>query len=231
MVCRENHSSPHSRETFSTPLFLRDVGKYYWNRTRIRADFQTFNLERWAVLNSYIRAFPYLEQDNLLSIASFYGDLRLVKILLKTNSFPSLEDFLLSACFGNRIHIVKFFLENGAEQPYDSAFEACIYYGHLEILKLLKNPADNTSYYGLYHGCINGEFQTVKHAMENGVVCNYGNTFLLLATCEKGHFDIVRFLVQNNTEITWECVRHAYRNAHYRIAIFLFWHYLKNKIF
>jgi hypothetical protein len=99
MVCRENHNSPDSdgvlvrMETDSGgtlvyPLFLREVGKYYWNKKQFILQYKI--ILKTCIENGYTKMFRFFHIQKLFSLASENGHLGVASSMRTISELPSL---------------------------------------------------------------------------------------------------------------------------------------------
>jgi ankyrin repeat protein len=93
------------------PLFLRDVGKYYWNKKHVFSEYNT----SVCLKNMYTRMFRFFgKQRKLFYKACEHGNLEAVKYLLrKDKNNLSDEHGLYIACFAGRLKVVKYLIQQG----------------------------------------------------------------------------------------------------------------------
>lgn len=119
------------------------------------------------------------DYNELLCVASFQGNLQLVKYLIeKKNVDISYNDYtaMCIAADNNQIDVIKYFLECGA---------------NIE--------ADN--YYMLRTACNEGYFDLVKYLIELGSDIHILNDYPLLCSAYKNHYTIARYLLERGANI------------------------------
>jgi hypothetical protein len=137
----------------SRPLFLRDVGKYYWNSRTVRKDYgmtpmkcveNNLKMHRFFDLNTLLvcaceqrrveiaekllkeGADVHTENDRPLVTACMKGDLEMVKLLVKNRANPHTGFFLpvTIAVENGHMGVYRYFEENLAAKPGVAVYQS-----------------------------------------------------------------------------------------------------------
>ncbi|KAJ7047052.1 hypothetical protein C8F04DRAFT_1308792 [Mycena alexandri] len=143
-----------------------------------------------------------LSQNHALGIASYYGKMKIVALLLEKGvdvnlPSPRYGSALGSAAFGNEVEIVHFLLKKGADVNlpggwFGSPLGAASRPGNVEIARLLLDKGANINLPGGNYGSplgaasISGNVETIHFLLENGAdIKTHGSSALKAA---RGNF-------------------------------------------
>jgi hypothetical protein len=110
------------------------------------------------------------------------------------------ERALCIACEYGYLEIVKYLVERNADIHvlYDSPLRMAVYRGRLEVVKyLIENGAVIHKRCG-FLAVKKGNLDTLKYLAEQGLNVHYNNEHALRAAVYYGHFEIVKYLVEEH---------------------------------
>jgi hypothetical protein len=161
MVCRENHGSPDSGgallrlKTDSCeanlhtilPLFLREVGRYYWDAKTAEKEYKKPGRDflDTVLCNMHTKMFRFAPLgdpilDVLLCYASAGGYLETVHYILKKGADINSFNGLLALGFASRnghFPVVKFLVQKGVDINSSKAIPLASLRRHFEIVEFL----------------------------------------------------------------------------------------------
>jgi hypothetical protein len=212
-------------ESSPIPLFLREVGKYYWNYDRINKEYNTtlfFSLVEIADNYGYTRMLPFFTRLQLLecrkiksiqyglekgiikiqeylSHGSGRGDLAVVKLLISLGAdiTPVRNRILFLASRGNDPEMVKYAIEKGATDA-----EVLVHasgWGHFDSVKCLVENGIDVHYAEdrpLKIAFQNKEFGIAKYLIEKGANATIG----LHLALEKGNLEMAKYCTEHGAD-------------------------------
>jgi ankyrin repeat protein len=161
---------------YSHPLFLRDVGKYYWNQAIFDQQYKI--TIRKCTRGRYTSMFRFMGLDNVLLDACRIGDLKIVKQLENQGVDINLKNL-----------------------PVRKAL-AC---GQLEVIQYLNSKGGGTHILGHDRGLAlsarAGHLSVVKYLVELGADVQFYNNYAVRHAYKKGHFEVAQFLVDHGAKL------------------------------
>lgn len=149
----------------TTPLFLREVGRYYWNLRLLHTEYGLKIQD--CVKNRYNKTFKFFDPRMILGVACYYD---VPDIVEKYRDFWDIYAFRC-ACMNNKIKTARKILKTLGLTEIDSyTFRIACEKGYFRVVKLLlkyKCPeAPRQDLLGI--ACEKGYFRIVKLLIENG---------------------------------------------------------------
>lgn len=140
---------------------------------------------------------------NNLSTAVKTGNLKIIKLLLDYN--PDINIYNTEVLFYcNSLKIFKFLIKKGANinSRNGSILQNCCEYNKLKIAKyLLKKKLYYPTDLSFNLACEKGHFKIVKLLVENGYDINSDYNSGFLIACEKGNYKIVKYLIEKGINV------------------------------
>ncbi|KAI8944701.1 ankyrin repeat-containing domain protein [Xylaria longipes] len=167
-----------------------------------------------------------------LHLASFSGNVGIMKLLLQAGADPELQmksgwASLHLASYHGHNEVARLLLEEGAridvlQQDGFSPLSLSAGRGHTQVVKLLLengaeiNEVNNNGWTPLALACRNGHTDIVQLLLENGAKLNEvdGDRTPLALACRYGHTDVARLLLENGADA---CI--ATRNGYTPLAL------------
>jgi ankyrin repeat protein len=182
------HPRPYPHTCPLSPVFLRDVGKYYWNTKTLFREYK----KPWLCMpNMYTKMFRFLKDETLLYLACQNGYLKTLEFLLKKGGKISWNMLFLASQTG-KLEIVRFLAENS-----DVIHGGC-----------------TTSICPSMHAIRVGDLDTLKFFVENKICAHIDK--LLKTACVNEELDMVKFLMINgpSPDGIVSCLAYARRTAY-----------------
>jgi ankyrin repeat protein len=192
------------------PLFLRDVGKYYWNRKTFILQYG-LDMEK-CVENELGRTFRFLNTLDLFIEAAKQGNIKILKYCLNRGVDINHRsgDALRWASLQGHLEAVKYLIQNGSDEHVKSNWPLLLasQRGHLEVVKYLLNIGHDIQalkHCALYNASTCGRLELVKFLVENGANVHdpdgYGrNDSALYTAFGNGYFKVVKYLLENGAD-------------------------------
>jgi hypothetical protein len=192
--------------TYILSLFLRDVGRYYWNKKQVLSEYEMN--EGKCVENGYLKMFRFFDTYRLFFIGCREGHLEVVKYLVERRvDVHTTNDLALTrACQYGRLEVVKYLVEKGVDIHADNQWflQSACEYGHLEVVKyLVEKGADVHAQndWFLQSACEYGHLEVVKYLIEHGADVHAENDHALRLASGNGHFEVVKYLVEKGANV------------------------------
>lgn len=176
--------------------------------------------------------------EHALRTASKYGNLRIVKLLIKRGANINCGEYTANtdrkppicvAAYNNRIHVVRYLIKKDANiSLYDNyALEVACELGHEEIVKLLVNAgADTNTNYGapIRYAMMNARIPIVDYLIDKGADIHCKNEILLKIAIENGYYALTRKLLYRGADMVVLCKHHpeAIKDMTEKIKTFMF---------
>lgn len=197
ILAMENTCNPYGffvtqkPRTLIYPLFLRDVGKYYWDKKTFKPQ-HGLTLEN-CVKNNLVKTFKFFELEKLLFEAVEQGNIKIVKYTVEQGVDVRVwnDCALRKASLKGHLEIVKYLVEHGADlRGYDILW-ACTN-EHFEVFTYLAKCRDFSTF--LYRASAEGRLKLVKYLVEHGADIHAENDRAFRVARKYRHRDVVEYL-------------------------------------
>lgn len=154
------------------------------------------------------------DRNRLLIEYSKYGDLELIKYLVRTNT--CFDQLLIVACRNGRLEIVKYLVEKGADIHIDKEKPlvwACKN-GHLEVVKYLAEKGADLHVHNempLIYSCLSmvrgqdlvGDryLKIIEFLVQNGANLHVDDETPLILASSYGQLELVKYFVENGADL------------------------------
>ena len=108
------------------------------------------------------------------------------------------EEALMNAIRTGNLTIVKYLLESGDHNNYYNmnALSLAIEYGQCQIVKYIIHKSDDLCNYGLIYACEKGKLKLVKFLVENGADITYQNNEAIRRANNNRHISVIKYLTK-----------------------------------
>jgi hypothetical protein len=180
------------------PLFLREVGLYYWNRKQVLLEYETIPPKKsiedgylGTILNYFWNKKQVGLDDEMLPkkcIANEYT---------KTFRFFDIQKLFNYGCQTGYFYITKYLVKHGVDIRANYEEFLCRAYGRSAIKLLSEKGANAVERLATEHASWIGDFEAVKFLIENRTNVHSNNDGALRIASENGHSEIAKFLAEN----------------------------------
>jgi ankyrin repeat protein len=167
--------------------------------------------------------------NELLCIASFHGNLKLVKYLIdEKNVDISYNDYtaMCIAADNNQIDVIKYFLERGANIEADNYYmlrTACNE-GYFELVKYLIKLGSDIHIledYPLLCSAHKNHDNIVKYLLEHGANINSKNNYVFKLACSKNYYNILKLAIEYKTNVNCDGIVKAVKHNFKKIVKYI----------